>query len=170
MSVMCMISLLMGEPLETLFGYDTCIAFYLVVLLHNCFIACGFVSSIYRLMCVKSKGQNISAKTLVICEYVFLLFAYIPGVIGPLMYSGIANNLEFCTGISRPMVHALLVHNETNQDDIEFGLALTKLAFLIGQCLCLGEMLVYANIFWILKKENQKPLGLSKTVSLITKF
>ena len=30
-------------------------------------------------MCVKSKGQNISAKTLVICEYVFLLFAYIPG-------------------------------------------------------------------------------------------
>ena len=79
MSLMCMISLLMGEPLETLFGYDTCIAFYLVVLLHNCFIACGFVSSIYRLMCVKSKGQNISAKTLVICEYVFLLFAYIPG-------------------------------------------------------------------------------------------
>ena len=79
MSLMCMISLIMGEPLQTLFGYDTCIAFYLVVLLHNCFIACGFVSSIYRLMCVKSKGQNISAKTLVICEYVFLLFAYIPG-------------------------------------------------------------------------------------------
>ena len=79
MSLMCMISLIMGEPLQTLFGYDTCIAFYLVVLLHNCFIACGFVSSIYRLTCVKSKGQNISAKTLVICEYVFLLFAYIPG-------------------------------------------------------------------------------------------
>ena len=68
------------------------------------------------------------------------------------------------------MVHALLVHKETDQEDIEFGLALTKLAFLIGQCLCLREMLVYANIFWILNKENQKPLGLSKTVSLITKF
>ena len=94
-----------------------------------------------------------------------VIIRFITGAIGPLMYSGIANNLEFCTGISRPVVHTILVHNETDQEDIEFGLILTKLAFLIGQCLCLGEMLVYANIFWILKKENQKPLGLSKTVS-----
>ena len=80
MSSMCLISLWNGQPLETMFGFNTCIVFYSAVVLHNSLIvSSGFVSAFYRLMCVKSKGHLIKAKTLIICEYVFILIAFVPG-------------------------------------------------------------------------------------------
>ena len=80
MSSMCLISLWNGQSLESMFGFNTCVVFYSAVVLHNSLIvSSGFVSAFYRLMCVKSKGHLIKAKTLIICEYVFILIAFVPG-------------------------------------------------------------------------------------------
>ena len=61
-------------------GDSSVVPVELWVVLHNSLIvSSGFVSAFYRLMCVKSKGHLIKAKTLIICEYVFILIAFVPG-------------------------------------------------------------------------------------------
>ena len=158
-------SLCTGNPLEQIFGPNTCWLYWFAIVFHNSNCITGsFGMAIFRLLCIKFQKYTFNpalakqtVQNILIVEAVidtFFIFVVFLGT----QISGTNLSLEFCKGQTR-LKSVILAGTEKNQN---FGIAVHSVNIALGQFFLICEFVVYIWLFYLLYIKSKSNAALSK--------